>query len=79
MLHLMEQCRDFSEEDTSLNYIARKLGATVDRDSKCHSELAGERIKYPWGRARSLYCMLKLKDKRGKANVLKMCTPLHII
>ena len=52
-------------------YIGRKLGAIVDRTLKCHLELAGEGIKYSRRHAKSLYCMLKLKYKRGKANFLK--------
>ena len=71
MLHIMDQCRDFSEEDTKLQYTGRKLGATVDRTPKCHQELAGKAIEYSWGCAKSIYGMLKLKDKRGKANYLK--------
>ena len=34
MLHIMDQCRDFSEEDTQLQYIGIKLGATFDRTLK---------------------------------------------
>ena len=68
MLFLMNKCRYFSEENTKLYYIGQKLGATVDRTPKCHPELVEEGIEYSWGSARSLFCMLKLKYKRGKAN-----------
>ena len=36
MINLIKQCRDFSEEDTQLQYIGRKLSATVDRTPRCH-------------------------------------------
>ena len=36
LFHIMDQYRDFSEEDTQLQYIGSKLGATVDRTPKCH-------------------------------------------
>ena len=62
----MNQCRYFSEQDKKLQYIGRKLGATVDRTPKCHPELADEGIKNSWGRTKSLYRMLILNDKRGK-------------
>ena len=71
LLHIMDQCRNFSEQDTQLQYNGRKLGAAVDRTPKCHPELSGERIEYSWGRAKNLYRILKLKYKRGKANFLK--------
>ena len=68
----MEKCRYFSEEDTQLKYIGRKLGATVDRTPKFRPELEGKGIKYLWGISKSLYNMLKLKDNRGKENFLKI-------
>ena len=37
LIHLMEQFRYFSEEDTQLHYIGSKLRATVDRTPKCYS------------------------------------------
>ena len=66
MLHIMEQFRDLSEEDTQLQYIGWKLGATIYRTPKCHPEFHGGGIKYSWVCAKSLYCMLKLKYKRGR-------------
>ena len=36
LLHLMDECRYFLEQDTQLQYIGSKLGATVDRTPKCH-------------------------------------------
>ena len=71
MLHLMEQCRYFSEENTQLHYTGRKLGATVDRTPKFHPEVSGEALKYSWGSPKSLYFMMKLKDNRGKETFLK--------
>ena len=71
LIRLINKCRYFSEEDTKLQYIGRKLGATVERTPKCHRELAGEGIKYTWGRAKSQYHMLKFKYKRGLIILLK--------
>ena len=72
MLHLMYQFIYLSEEDTKLQYIGGKLGANFDTTPKCHPELAGEGIEYLLGRTKSLYHMMKLKDKRGKAIFLKI-------
>ena len=44
LLHIIGQCRDFSEEGKQLQCIGSKLGATVDRTPKCHPELAGKGI-----------------------------------
>jgi hypothetical protein len=43
---LMSSCKDFTEEETMLQSIARKLGVCIGRTPKCHCELAGEGIEY---------------------------------
>jgi hypothetical protein len=54
---LMSSCKDFVEEETMLQSIARDLGVHVDRMPKCHCELAGEGIEYAWAWAK--FCIAK--------------------
>jgi hypothetical protein len=75
-------CRDFEEEETMLQSIARTLGVRVDRTPKCHCELAGEGIEYAWACSKNKYRSLLLEKKRGKENFMKsvrMCISRDII
>lgn len=45
---LMENCIDFINKETLLQYNARLLGVTVDQSPKCHPEIAGEGVEYSW-------------------------------
>ena len=54
---LMSSCKDFVEEETMLQSIARDLGVCIDRTPKCHCELAGEGIEYAWAWAK--FCIAK--------------------
>jgi len=47
--HILSQWKDFQEEESLLQTIAKKMGVAVDRTPKCHCELAGEGIEYSWG------------------------------
>jgi hypothetical protein len=42
------------------------------RSPKCHSELAGEGIKYDWAPAKQWYCRQKLLEKRTKDRFRKL-------
>ena len=64
--HLMTTLPDFQEEETLLQFHARKLGYLVDRTPKCHPELAGEGVEYAWGAAKLYYRRQPLSDKRSK-------------
>ena len=57
---------DFVEEETLLQYHARKIGVYVDCTPKCHPELAGEGIEYCWGCSKQHYWNMPLNKKRGK-------------
>jgi len=65
---LMSSCKDFVEEETMLQSIARDLGVRVDRTPKCHCELAGEGIEYAWACSKNKYRSILLENKRGKEN-----------
>jgi hypothetical protein len=60
---------DFAHEETMLQYHVRKMGATVDRTPKAHCEIAGEGIEYYWGRGKSKYRGLPMKEKTGKKKI----------
>jgi hypothetical protein len=62
-------CKDFQEEETLLQTMARKMGVMVDHTPKCHCELAGEGIEYSWGCAKNYSCRLPIKEKKYKGNI----------
>ena len=64
----MSSCKDFVEEETMLQSIARDLGVRVDRTPKCHCKLAGEGIEYAWACSKNKYRSILLENKRGKEN-----------
>ncbi|KAL7532560.1 hypothetical protein ACHAWF_008635 [Thalassiosira exigua] len=63
---LMEEQPDFIEEETLLQFNARRLGVEIERSPKCHPEVAGEGIEYNWGCAKNAYRRYRLKEKKGK-------------
>jgi hypothetical protein len=65
---LMSSCKDFVEEETMLQSIARDVGVHVDRMPKYHCELAGEGIEYAWACSKNKYWSILLENKRGKEN-----------
>ena len=69
---LMKLQADFVNEITLLQSHIEKLGSSVDRSPKCHPELAGEGIEYAWALAKLKYRRAAIKDKRTKANFLKL-------
>ncbi len=69
---VLADCADFLDMKTSLMYLGERLGAEVDRSTKCHPELAGEGIEYSWGRAKSVYRCAKFAEKKGKENFRRL-------
>ena len=63
---LKGNCVDFEEEETLLQSMGREMGVLAVRTPKCHCELAGEGIDYPWGCAKKFYHRDSLKRKKGK-------------
>jgi hypothetical protein len=64
-------CTDFEEELTMLQMIGQKLGAVIDRTSKCHCEIAGKGIKYSWGLAKNQNRKILLENKRGREKFIQ--------
>jgi hypothetical protein len=64
--HVMAECTDFKEEETTLQYLGTQLGVRVQLTPKFHAELAGEGIlEYSWAHAKSWYCRIPVSQKRG--------------
>ena len=79
---LISCLRDFEEEETMLQSIARQLGVRVDRTPKCHCELAGEGIEYAWACAKNKYRSILLENKKGKENFItsvRLCTSTDVL
>ena len=85
--HLLQQCKDFKEEMSDLEHLAKELGG---RDAticivftpKYHCELAGEGIEYCWGAAKRLYRKLPLKKRRSwdsfRTSVLECLSQINV-
>ena len=73
LCNLMCNCIDLIKEETLIHTQELNMGdhpncITVDRNPRCHPELAGEGIKYSWGCTNSFYRRLPLYEKRGRDN-----------
>ena len=85
--HLLKQCKDFKEEMSDLEHLAKELGgpdATISIlfTPKYHCELAGEGIEYCWGAAKRIYRKLPLKKKRSweafRTSVFESLTNINV-
>jgi hypothetical protein len=66
--HLMSMCPDFLNEEGMMTH-RTKLCVEVMLTPICHSEIAGEGIKYMWACSKGAYRNPALKEKKGKENV----------
>jgi hypothetical protein len=65
--HLMAECTDFKNEETTLQHLGTQLGVTVELTPKFHAELAGKGIEYSRAHAKLFYRRIPL-SKRGREN-----------
>jgi hypothetical protein len=70
LLHLMELCPDFLNEEGMMQHVGTKLGVEVMLTPKCHAEMAGEGVEYMWACSKGAYRNLTLKEKKGKENFM---------
>ena len=49
LLHLLENCTDFKNETSQLEYLCEALGVRAVITTKYHAEYAGEGVEYSWG------------------------------
>jgi hypothetical protein len=68
LVHLLENCTDFMNEKTQLEYICECLGGRAVITTKYHCEYAGEGIEYSWGYSKAMYRRAPLRRKKGKQN-----------
>ena len=79
---MMQQCTDFRNEETALQYLGRKLGVKVDCTPKFHCEMAGEGIEYCWAFSKALYRRKPLASKKSRdtfKKLVKECTSASIL
>ena len=69
---LMAKQPDFLEQETLLQYYAKKLGVESDRSPVCHPEIAGEGIEFDWGCSKVYYRSQPLCRKRSKENFITL-------
>jgi len=76
---LLEQCNDFTNELSALQFLGQEIGVLVDAMPKYHPELAGEGIE-SWGYSKSVYCRAPLTKKKGRQNFFALvetcCDPV---
>ena len=80
--HLLLECTDFRKEETSLQYLGRQLGVSVQLTPKFHAELAGTGVEYSWAHSNAYYCWVPVSQKRGRENfklLVKVCTCLETV
>jgi hypothetical protein len=65
---LLDECKDFKEEETALQFLRTQLGVTVVLMPKFHAELAGEGVEYSWAHSKAYYQRMLLSRKRGRDN-----------
>ena len=65
---LMENCTDFKNEMTQLEFVCHSLSCKALITTKYHAEFAGEGIEYSWGFSKALYRKYPLESKKGKQN-----------
>jgi len=73
---LLEQCNDFTNELSALQFLGQEIGVLVNATPKYHAELAGEGIEYSWGYSKSVYRHAPLTKKKGRQNffeLVEMC------
>ena len=77
LIHLLENCADFKNEKTQLEYVCESLGGRAIITTKYHCEYAGEGIEYSWAYSKAMYRRAPLRRKKGKQNfdsLVNKCT-----
>ena len=79
---MLDNCVDFANETTQLEYICKSLGAEALITTKYHAEYAGEGIEYSWGAAKAMYRRYPLASKKGKEKFVDLvlkCTSREVL
>ena len=74
--HLLSNCHDFLQEESMLQYIAKKIGVSIDHTPVYHAEIAGEGQELNWALAKVKYRHSLISEKRTKEsfrNLVKEC------
>ena len=64
LLHLLENCTDFKNETSQLEYLCEALGVRAVITTKYHAEYAGEGVEYSWGLSKLHYRRYPLESKQ---------------
>lgn len=62
---MLNNCSDFANERTLVQYIMSELGSECDRSPKCHPEVAGEGVEYSLGKSKNWFRTFPVEDKKG--------------
>ena len=73
LTYLMNQCADFMDEMTDLEYMVQELGVELDTECtfhimftpKYHCEMAGEGVEYSFGAGKRLYRKLPPQERKS--------------
>lgn len=65
LTELLDNCDDFKNEMTMLQYIGTKCGITVTMSPKCHCEIAGESIETIWGIGKMRFRRIPLSRRKS--------------
>ena len=69
---ILDNCEDFQNEISQLEYIVSCFGYVVITTPKYHAELAGEGIEYAWGVSKSVYRKAPWEQRKGKAAFMQL-------
>lgn len=76
MEHILSNCKYFIQEDSMLQYMAKKMGVLIDHGPICHAEFSREGIELIWALAKVKYRNSPLSEKNNKEsfrNVVRKC------
>ena len=62
-MHMMENCFDFANEMSQLEFVCKSVGGRAVITTKFHAEYAGEGVEYSWGFSKCLYRRYPLASK----------------
>jgi hypothetical protein len=68
LVELLNECADFKNELTMLQFVGEKCGVRIIMSPKCHCEIAGECIEIIWGIGKVRFRRIPLDDRKTFEN-----------
>jgi hypothetical protein len=68
LVELLNECADFKNELTMLQFVGEQCGVRIIMSPKCHCEIAGECIEIIWGIGKVRFRRIPLEDRKTFEN-----------